>query len=112
MQKYYFKQDLLILDCNYYFWFSFEFQIITWRHYVLLVVVVEEHLEVYQFAKKTIAERTASPAKENMTPLAMDPIQQITLNGRYRELFLCEPSEDSVSLIVLVDLTKLYSHLK
>ncbi|XP_055918674.1 uncharacterized protein LOC129950781 [Eupeodes corollae] len=83
-------------------------EIITWRHLFLLVVALEDHLEVYQFTNETILKGSFFSFSEVPT---IDPIQQITLHGRYRKFFLCESSEDSVTLIVLVNFNKLYSRL-
>ncbi|XP_055852983.1 uncharacterized protein LOC129916827 [Episyrphus balteatus] len=84
-------------------------EIISWRHLFLLVVALEDHLEVFQFANETIMRGSTNFVASEIP--TMDSIQQITLHGRYRKLFLCESSDESVNLIVLVNFNKLYSRI-
>uniref|UniRef100_A0A0K8VMB4 Uncharacterized protein n=1 Tax=Bactrocera latifrons TaxID=174628 RepID=A0A0K8VMB4_BACLA len=90
-------------------------EVIAWRNYLLLVVALEEYLEIYQLNAVVLAQN-AEAAKlfqvNKDTITNFEPIQQLTINGRFRKLFLFSAHEGQIMLLTAVNYTKLQSKLR
>lgn len=88
---------------------------IAWRNYLLLVVALEEFVEIYQLNAVVLAQN-AEAAKlfqvNRDTITNFEPIQQLTINGRFHKLFLISAGEEQIMLITAVNYTKLQSKLR
>ncbi|XP_011191954.1 uncharacterized protein LOC105218217 [Zeugodacus cucurbitae] len=90
-------------------------EVIAWRNYLLLVIALEEYLEIYQLNAVVLAQN-AEAAKLGQvvsdTTTNFEPIQQLTINGRFRKLFLFNVAEGQIMLLTAVNYTKLQSKLR
>lgn len=90
-------------------------KVIAWRNYLLLVIALEEYLEVYQLnavllAQNAEAAKLGQVGRDTITNF--EPIQQLTINGRFRKLFLFNVADNQIMLLTAVNYTKLQSKLR
>ncbi|XP_067624092.1 uncharacterized protein fs(1)M3 [Eurosta solidaginis] len=90
-------------------------KVISWRNYMLLVIALEDFLEIYQLPTIVLAQNAESASLGRVTLdtiTKFEPIQQLTIYGRFHKLFLCNSAEDRVILITAENYTKLQSKLR
>nr|XP_014086969.1 uncharacterized protein LOC106615318 [Bactrocera oleae] len=90
-------------------------EVIAWRNYLLLVVALEEFVEIYQLNAVVLAQNAEAAKlfqvnRDSITNF--EPIQQLTINGRFHKLFLISAGEEQIMLITAVNYTKLQSKLR
>ncbi|XP_054742436.1 uncharacterized protein LOC129247352 isoform X1 [Anastrepha obliqua] len=92
-----------------------QVEVLLWRSNLLVVTALEEYLEIYQLPT-ALLEQNAEASKSGRvnvnTITHFQPIQQLTLNGRFRKLFLFNVAEERVMLLTMVNYTKLHSKLR
>lgn len=91
------------------------FQIMNWQENLVLVIAFDESLDVYQLDENILSQRAANvsdPARTQEPPPVFEPIQQLSLTGRFQKLFLFSPSEEHLMIAVAVNFTKQSAKLR
>ncbi|XP_037724598.1 uncharacterized protein LOC119556437 [Drosophila subpulchrella] len=78
-------------------------EIVAWRQFLLLSIVLEDSLEVYQLPKDLLLSE--DPAKQ----LSFEPLQEFSLPGGFLQLHLLKPSAEQVLLLVASNHTRSHS---
>jgi len=78
-------------------------EIVAWRQFLLLSIVLEDSLEVYQLPKDLLLSE--DPAKQT----SFEPLQQFSLPGGFLQLHLLKPSAEQVLLLVASNHTRSHS---
>ncbi|XP_061394465.1 uncharacterized protein LOC133330021 [Musca vetustissima] len=90
-------------------------EIISWKGYYLLAVVLDEYLEIYQIPK-VIIENRAKLLKKSQQNMGESPVfeavQQLTLHGRFQKQFLISTEDNEIMLIASTTSTKLNGKIR
>lgn len=78
-------------------------EIVAWRQFLLLAIVLEESLEVYQLPRDLLLSE--DPASQ----LNFEPLQEFSLPGGFLQLHLLKPSAEQVLLLVASNHTRTHS---
>ncbi|XP_016967580.1 uncharacterized protein LOC108036112 [Drosophila biarmipes] len=78
-------------------------EIVAWRQFLLLSVVLEDSLEVYQLPKELLL------SEDPATQLSFEPLQEFSIPGGFLQLHLLKPSAEQVLLLVASNHTRSHS---
>ncbi|XP_016976730.1 uncharacterized protein LOC108042788 [Drosophila rhopaloa] len=78
-------------------------EVVAWRQFLLLAVVLEDSLEVYQLPKELLL------SEDPATQLSFEPLQEFSLPGGFIQLHLLKPSAEQVLLLVASNHTRTHS---
>ncbi|XP_020805050.1 uncharacterized protein LOC110181598 [Drosophila serrata] len=78
-------------------------EIVAWRQFLLLALVLEDSLEVYQLPRDLLLSEDPS------TQLNFEPLQEFSLPGGFLQLHLLKPSAEQVLLLVASNHTRTHS---
>ncbi|KAH8258937.1 hypothetical protein KR038_009459 [Drosophila bunnanda] len=78
-------------------------EIVAWRQFLLLALVLEDSLEVYQLPRDLLL------SEDPATQLNFEPLQEFSLPGGFLQLHLLKPSADQVLLLVASNYTRTHS---
>ncbi|KAH8368025.1 hypothetical protein KR084_005744 [Drosophila pseudotakahashii] len=78
-------------------------EIVAWRQFLLLSIVLEDSLEVYQLPKDLLL------SEDPGTQLSFEPLQEFSLPGGFLQLHLLKPSAEQVLLLVASNHTRSHS---
>ncbi|XP_017009305.2 uncharacterized protein fs(1)M3 [Drosophila takahashii] len=78
-------------------------EIVAWRQFLLLSIVLEDSLEVYQLPKDLLL------SEDPATQLSFEPLQEFSLPGGFLQLHLLKPSAEQVLLLVASNHTRSHS---
>ncbi|KAH8245156.1 hypothetical protein KR032_005554 [Drosophila birchii] len=78
-------------------------EIVAWRQFLLLALVLEDSLEVYQLPRDLLLSEDPS------SQLNFEPLQEFSLPGGFLQLHLLKPSAEQVLLLVASNHTKTHS---
>ncbi|KAH8304249.1 hypothetical protein KR059_005138 [Drosophila kikkawai] len=75
-------------------------EIVAWRQFLLLALVLEDSLEVYQLPRDLLLSEDPS------TQLNFEPLQEFSLPGGFLQLHILKPSAEKVLLLVASNHTR------
>ncbi|KAH8248492.1 hypothetical protein KR026_007032 [Drosophila bipectinata] len=81
-------------------------ELVSWRQFLLLAIVLEDSLEVYQLPKELLLSEDPASLR------VYDPLQEFSLPGGFLQLHLVKASADQVLLLVASNLTNTQSKVR
>ncbi|KAI8034021.1 hypothetical protein M5D96_013181 [Drosophila gunungcola] len=78
-------------------------EVVAWRQFLLLAIVLEDSLEVYQLPKELLL------SEDPATQLSFEPLQEFSVPGGFLQLHLLKPSAEQVLLLVASNYTRSHS---
>ncbi|KAH8325389.1 hypothetical protein KR067_005251 [Drosophila pandora] len=81
-------------------------ELVSWRHFLLLAIVLEDSLEVYQLPRELLL------SEDPANLLVYDPLQEFSLPGGFLQLHLVKASADQVLLLVASNHTNIQSKVR